>query len=64
MLDKRALKSPAGLPLVLPSCLMALAVAAEWEQQVQRVAEAWSSHVLYGSARPTRPDWYDDMLSW
>jgi ATP12 chaperone protein len=37
MLDRRALKSPAGLPLVLPSRLMALAVAAEWEQQVQLV---------------------------
>ena len=35
MLDKRALKSPAGIPLALPSRLMALAVAAEWEQQVQ-----------------------------
>jgi chaperone required for assembly of F1-ATPase len=36
MLDQRALKSPAGIPLALPSRLMALAVAAEWEQQVQR----------------------------
>lgn len=35
MLDQRALKSPAGIPLALPSRLMALAVAAEWEQQVQ-----------------------------
>ncbi len=33
MLDSRALKSPAGKPLVLPSRLLALAVAAEWEQQ-------------------------------
>lgn len=36
MLDQRALKSPAGIPLALPSRLMALAVAAEWEQQVQQ----------------------------
>ena len=34
MLDKRSLKSPVGTPLVLPSRLLALAVAAEWEQQV------------------------------
>lgn len=39
-LDSRTLKSPAGKPLVLPSRLLALAVAAEWEQQ----ASACSAH--------------------
>jgi chaperone required for assembly of F1-ATPase len=61
MLDQRALKSPAGLPLVLPSRLMALAVAAEWEQQVQQVS-AWSSRVSYGIAGITRPDRHVHML--
>lgn len=40
MLDKRALKSPAGHPLILPSQLMALAVAAEWEQQVRTLVQS------------------------
>lgn len=35
LLDRRVLKTPAGKPLLLPSRLLALAVAAEWEQQVR-----------------------------
>lgn len=39
MLDHRQLKSPARRPLVLPSRALALAIAAEWEQQA-RVSRA------------------------
>ena len=33
-LDSRALRSPAGRPLVVPTRQLALAIASEWEQQV------------------------------
>lgn len=46
MLDSRALKSPAGKPLVLPSRLLALAVAAEWEQQAGDFFERGSDDVI------------------
>eukprot|EP00887_Chlorella_sp_A99_P006386 scaffold3.g6386.t1 len=37
MLDQRLLKTPARRPLVLPSAALAMAVAAEWEQQAERI---------------------------
>lgn len=40
LLDRRVLKTPAGKPLLLPSRLLALAVAAEWEQQVRHPAQS------------------------
>ena len=37
LLDHRLLKTPAKRPLTLPSRALALAVAAEWEQQARRI---------------------------
>ncbi len=52
-LDSRALRSPAGRPLVVPTRQLALAIASEWEQQAcvdALVRRGWPDDAQKGMA--------------